>query len=93
MKRIFTLVLLSLCLSSHLKAQEFTLDADIRPRFEYRHGFGSLFPDEGNPAAFVTQRSRLNLRFKDEKLSLYLSFQDVSTWGDTQQLSSSDNNN
>lgn len=93
MKRIFTLVLLSLCLSSQLKAQEFTLDVDIRPRFEYRHGFGSLFPDEGNPAAFVTQRSRLNLGFKDEKLSLYISVQDVSTWGDTQQLGISDNNN
>ena len=79
MKRIFTLVLLSLCLSSQLKAQEFTLDADIRPRFEYRHGFGSLFADNAEAAAFVTQRSRLNLGFKDEKLSLYFSVQDVST--------------
>ncbi|MDR7129818.1 hypothetical protein J2X69_002164 [Algoriphagus sp. 4150] len=93
MKRIFTLVLLSLCLGSQLKAQEFTLDADIRPRLEYRHGFGNLFPDNAKAAAFVTQRSRLNLGFKDEKLSLYFSVQDVSTWGDTQQLSISDDNN
>ncbi|WPR74525.1 alginate export family protein [Algoriphagus sp. NG3] len=93
MKRIFTLVMLSLGLCTQLKAQEFTLDADIRPRFEYRHGFGNLFLDDSKAAAFVTQRSRLNLAFQDEKLSLYFSVQDVSTWGDTQQFSATDDNN
>ncbi|MFC5626372.1 alginate export family protein [Algoriphagus winogradskyi] len=92
MKKIFTLILAFVAYHQIVLAQEFTLDADIRPRFEYRHGFGSLFPDNGKPAAFVTQRSRLNLGFQDEKLSLYLSVQDVSTWGDTQQLSAADGN-
>lgn len=93
MKKIFTLLLSYLALSPIAIAQEFTLDADIRPRFEYRHGFGSLFPDDAKPAAFVTQRSRLNMAFKDEKLSLYFSMHDVSTWGDEQTLTSTDNNN
>ncbi|PZX54709.1 hypothetical protein LV84_02863 [Algoriphagus ratkowskyi] len=74
-------------------AQEFTLDADLRPRFEYRHGYGSLFPDDAKPAAFVTQRTRLNMGYTEDKLSLYFSFQDVSTWGDEQTLTISDNNN
>ena len=74
-------------------AQEFTIDSDIRPRFEYRHGFGSLYPDNAKAAAFVTQRSRLNLGYQDEKLQVYFSVQDVSTWGDTQQLSATDDNN
>ncbi|MEP0714445.1 MAG: alginate export family protein, partial [Algoriphagus sp.] len=55
--------------------------------------YGNLFPDEAKPAAFVTQRSRLNLGFRDEKLSLYISMQDVSTWGDEQTLTAADNNN
>ncbi|WBL42700.1 hypothetical protein PBT90_18395 [Algoriphagus halophytocola] len=93
MKKLVTLLFLSITLGKLAKAQEFTLDADIRPRFEYRHGFSSLYADEAKPAAFVTQRSRLNFAFKDQKWSLYFSAQDVSTWGDTQQLSATDGNN
>ncbi|UZD21488.1 alginate export family protein [Algoriphagus halophytocola] len=93
MKKLVTLLFLTITLGKLAKAQEFTLDADIRPRFEYRHGFSSLYADEAKPAAFVTQRSRLNFAFKDQKWSLYFSAQDVSTWGDTQQLSATDGNN
>lgn len=92
MKKSFTLIFSLLAYCQVAFAQEFSLDADIRPRFEYRHGFSSLFADSAKPAAFATQRSRLNLGFKDEKLSLYFSVQDVSTWGDTQQLSAADGN-
>ncbi|WP_111318423.1 alginate export family protein [Algoriphagus chordae] len=93
MKKILLLILISIFTVKIADAQEFTLDADIRPRFEYRHGFGDLFPDNAKPAAFVTQRSRLNMGFTDEKLSLYFAVQDVSTWGDEQTLTASDNNN
>ncbi len=81
-------LLLTLCTN----AQKFTLDADIRPRFEYRHGFGSLFPDEAKPAAFVTQRSRLNFNYQSEKLQSFISIQDISTWGDTRQILPQDGN-
>lgn len=92
MKKFLLLILISIVSVKIVDAQEFTLDADIRPRFEYRHGFGSLFPDDAKAAAFVTQRSRLNLGYQDEKLQVYFSVQDVSTWGDTQQLSAVDDN-
>lgn len=91
LKNNFLLVIL-LILSLKLSAQEFSLDADIRPRFEYRHGFGSLFPDDAKPAAFVTQRSRLNFNYKSEKLQTFISVQDVSTWGDTRQILPQDGN-
>jgi len=68
------------------------VDAEIRPRFEYRHGFKTLFPDNADPAAFVSQRTRLNAGFKIEKLDFYLSFQDVRVWGDVPQLNTADNN-
>ncbi|WP_373058910.1 alginate export family protein [Zunongwangia sp. H14] len=67
-------------------SQSFSIDVDLRPRFEYRHGFGNLFPDDADPAAFVVQRSRLNLGYLAERLQVFLSLQDVSTWGDTRQI-------
>ncbi|WP_026777588.1 alginate export family protein [Polaribacter sp. Hel_I_88] len=81
------------CLFALNTFSQFQVDADVRARFEYRHGFGNLFPDNTDPAAFVTQRTRLNVNYKLEKLTVLMSFQDVSTWGDTKQLAIGDNNN
>lgn len=93
MKKILYTTVLGIMLIAKAQAQSISLDADIRPRFEYRHGFGNLLPEGADPAAFVTQRSRLNFAYQDSKLKFYFSVQDVSTWGDTQQLSISDGNN
>jgi Alginate export len=68
------------------------IDAEIRPRFEYRHGYITLFPDDVDPAAFVSQRTRLNAYYKKDKLIFYLSMQDVRVWGDVRQLNISDKN-
>ena len=70
---------------------QLTIDAELRPRAEYRHGFKTLFPDNANPALFVSQRTRLNTTYKTEKLNFYVSFQDVRVWGDVPQLNTSDN--
>ena len=68
------------------------IDAEVRPRAEYRHGFKTLFPDNTDPAMFVSQRTRLNTSYSIEKLNFYISFQDVRVWGDVPQLNSADNN-
>ncbi len=68
------------------------IDAEVRPRFEYRHGFKTLFPDDADPAVFVSQRTRLNAGYKMEKLNFYLSLQDVRIWGDVSQLNTADKN-
>ncbi|MGG6232387.1 alginate export family protein [Tenacibaculum sp. SDUM215027] len=70
---------------------QLTIDAELRPRAEYRHGFKTLFPDNTNPALFVSQRTRLNTSYKTEKLNFYVSFQDVRVWGDVPQLNNADN--
>ncbi|MDX8554233.1 alginate export family protein [Tenacibaculum sp. 1B UA] len=70
---------------------QLTIDAELRPRAEYRHGFKTLFPDNANPALFVSQRTRLNTTYKTEKLNFYVSFQDVRVWGDVPQLNTTDN--
>ncbi|WP_010523421.1 alginate export family protein [Aquimarina agarivorans] len=71
-------------------AQELSIDAMIRPRFEYRHGFQDVAPDGVEPAAFVSQRSSLLVKYSDSKITAFLDFQDVSVWGDRPQLSAND---
>ncbi|SDW79642.1 alginate export family protein [Aequorivita viscosa] len=71
---------------------QFTIDASLRPRFEYRHGYKTLFPNNIDPATFVSQRTRLNFSYKTEKLHFYLSPQDVRVWGDVPQLNVADEN-
>ncbi|PCE66644.1 alginate export family protein [Sediminicola luteus] len=91
-KPIFSLTLL-LCLFMGVEAiAQLTVDVDLRARFEYRHGFNNLFPDDADPAAFVQQRSRLNIGYQAERYKLFVSAQDVSTWGDTRQILPVDGN-
>jgi hypothetical protein len=90
-KTIIPLLILTLLSGIDSKAQ-LTIDAELRPRLEYRHGYKNLFPDNVDPASFVSQRTRLNANFILSKLDFYLSFQDVRVWGDVPQLNISDKN-
>jgi hypothetical protein len=67
------------------------IDAEIRPRTEYRHGFKTLFPDNTKAGIFTSQRTRLNFSHSIEKLNFYVSLQDVRVWGDVPQLNNADN--
>lgn len=73
-------------------AQTFEVNLELKPRFEYRHGFKTLIPDEEEAASFVSQRSRLNLKYGSEKLDAYLSLQNIRVWGDVPTMSASDRN-
>lgn len=86
------LSLLTFLIAIYSTAQELQIDADLRARFEYRHGFNDLFPDGAHPAAFVYQRTRLNIGYRAEKLHLFMAVQDVSIWGDTRQILAIDGN-
>ena len=68
------------------------IDAELRPRFEYRHGFKTLFPDNTDAASFISQRTRLNAGYKSDKLKFYVSLQDIRVWGDVPQLNNADSN-
>lgn len=61
--------------------KKFQVDFEYRPRFEYRNGYKTLPIDSLKPAAFISQRSRLNFDFQHQKMELYFSIQDVSVWG------------
>ena len=91
MKFIRTVLTLVLTFSLFNTFAQVKVDAELRPRFEYRHGFRTLFPDNADPAAFVSQRTRLNVNYKTEGYYFYVSLQDIRVWGDVPQLVSSDN--
>ena len=70
-----------------------TLNAQVRPRGEIRHGLGNPV-DAGAPAAaFVSQRTNLNLGFRWDKLNFNVDIRDVRVWGqDASQISNADGN-
>lgn len=79
-KNIF-LSLFALFISSALFAQ-FEISAELRTRPELNHGLMSLPVESSEAAFFVTQRSRLNLSYKNEHFTTYFSLQDVRFWGE-----------
>ncbi|HEX2935223.1 MAG TPA: alginate export family protein [Bacteroidales bacterium] len=85
MKKIYTLLgsgFLTLLSFSHALGQT-TLDAEFRPRTEFREGFRKPLADSLN-AGFVTlQRTRLNADFKGKILNARLSLQDARIWGNS----------
>ncbi|CAM1369699.1 alginate export family protein [Tenacibaculum xiamenense] len=85
-------LVLILIITSSISFSQLKIDAEIRPRSEYRHGFKTLIADNENAALFVSQRTRLNTKYSIDKLNFYISLQDVRVWGDVPQLNTSDAN-
>ena len=73
MKKLILLALFGM-LSQTNFAQEFDLSLEFKPRFEYRHGYKTLIPDDVDAATFVSQRSRLNFNYGSEKLKAFTSY-------------------
>jgi hypothetical protein len=93
MKKIFCLFVLfalGFSMGSRSIAQEVKISGELRPRYEMRHGFGTLIPDDMDAANFVSQRLRLNAFYATSNYRFYLSLQDVRVWGDVPQLNKSD---
>jgi hypothetical protein len=62
---------------------QFLINAEYRPRFELRDGYKTLKTEETNPAAFVTQRTRLNLSHTYQNITSKISVQDYRIWGES----------
>ena len=90
MKHLITILSIGIVISSY--AQQFNMSAELRPRFEYRHGFKTLIPDTLDAASFVSQRTRLNADYQSEKMDAHVALQNVRVWGDVSTLAISDKN-
>ena len=95
MKRIYTLsifgMIILLCFTKGYG--QVTIDAEIRPRSEYRSGFNQPLPDTVKSAAFTLQRTRLNFNYITGLINVRLVLQDSRIFGeaDTKQPSTATN--
>ena len=81
MKRAYLFVLF-VTLVITVRAQ-LKIDAEYRPRFEFRDGYSTLKTEDSEPAYFVTQRTRLNLNHTYNNVTSKLSIQDYRVWGES----------
>jgi Alginate export len=64
------------------KDKTLLVDLQIKNRFEFRNGYGSLLDETTVPAAFVNQRSRLNFSYQHgNAFNAVFSIQDARVWG------------
>lgn len=63
--------------------QTSTLDAEFRPRTEFRQGFRKPIADSLDPALVTFQRTRLNADYKSKILNTRISLQDARIWGNS----------
>ncbi len=85
-------LVLILSLSAHISYAQFTFDGQLIQRAEYRHGFNQPIRDGQDPGKFIAQRFRLMAGYeKEDQFKMFISVQDVRTWGNTQLAKTSDN--
>jgi hypothetical protein len=72
---------------------QITLIGQLRPRTEFRNGFGTLKPLNTKPSAFVSQRTRLMFNYRSSRVVFQTTIQDVRLWGqDASTISVNDGN-
>ena len=64
-----------------LFSQVFSVDGDLRNRFEYRAGYKKPASDLTDPTSIIFQRGRIAFSFKTDSFQVQLSFQDARIWG------------
>ncbi|MCT4644250.1 MAG: alginate export family protein [Carboxylicivirga sp.] len=89
-KNILSLAIL-LIAGSTLYAQV-KISAELRPRTEYNHGVKTPAFEDQDASVITSQRTRLNLDFKNESFALGVVLQDVRKWGTESQLTTNGNN-
>lgn len=82
MKIKYLLILILLFGSVYTASAQFEIDAQLRPRYEYRNGYRAFRDSTTEAANYVSQRTRLRFSYKKDSLELKISFQDVHVWGD-----------
>lgn len=60
---------------------QFSVNAQLRTRSEFRNGQGAPLPATADPAFFTSQRTRLGVKYTTSRIQLGLTVQDVRVWG------------
>lgn len=72
------------------KENQFTIDAQIRTRGEYRNGVLNPRPEGTSPTFFINERARLSLGYQRDRLQMKLAAQHVGVWGQDPQIDKTD---
>ncbi len=88
-KNIFALALFIIASSSAYA--QVKISAEVRPRSEYSHGTQTPANDDTKGSLITSQRTRLNLDFKNEDFAVGIVMQDVRNWGQEKQLTTNGN--
>lgn len=80
------LVLCSSVVCAQEEKNEFSIDAQLRARGEYRNGVLSPRADGQLPVFFINNRARFSLGYKRDRLQMKLSAQHVGVWGQDPQI-------
>ncbi len=80
-KRLFIVSLMSI-MFAYAYAQDITLYGEVRPRAEYRDGYGKPIITSNKAGFFVNQRTRLGASFSNDIIKMQVTFQDSRTWGE-----------
>ena len=91
MKKLVSTIVFAVLFTATIAAQTFDLSAELRPRFENKHGYKTLQATDADGSNFISQRTRLNFGFKNESFKAYISFQNTRVWGDVSTLAAQDN--
>lgn len=92
---VFTAITVMVFLVGHpFNSQaQFSLTGQIRTRSEFRDGAGTLNKTGSPPAFFTSQRTRLTLGYKWDRLNFNVALQDVRVWGqDASTINPADGN-
>lgn len=80
--RLFVGAFIASLLMAYNASAQLTVGSEIRPRAEIRAGYKDLLKPGNEPFGIATQRTRLNVGFKTEKIKTYISFQNAAVWGE-----------
>lgn len=83
------LLLLMACFTLFIPQSQaqFSVDAQLRSRFEIRDGYQKLAAEGSKPAFLISQRTRLSFTYETKFLKLRITPQDVRIWGDQAVMS------
>ncbi|WP_158797841.1 alginate export family protein [Pedobacter sp. L105] len=84
-------LLLLTCFCAFNASAQLSFTGQLRDRAELRDGYGTLESSANKNAAFISQRTRLILDYKNSRLIFHTSIQDVRLWGqDASTISNAD---
>ena len=74
------IIVLMLLICPMVLVAQFSMSGEFRPRAELSHGYKALAAEDQDASLITSQRTRLNLNFKNEYLQSKLVLQDVRQW-------------